>query len=260
MTTLTSLFLKRIGMPETEKITFQMLDELLEKTALTIPFENLCIINKYTSVINQENLTEKILIRNEGGVCYELNTLLYFVLKESEFQVELVRGVVYDHQAQDFAAVGRTHVINLLSHEGHKYVVDTGFGGNLALKPIPLSGETVSSFNGEFRIRKEENHYGGHLLEMKLKHKDANWRKGYAFDPNQPISDMKELNEVQSIINVHPLSSFNKGRLITRLTEQGSITLTDTTLTEWANGSTTKKEINPIEFSDFAREHFRMKL
>ncbi|NHM33025.1 arylamine N-acetyltransferase family protein [Neobacillus terrae] len=258
--TLTSLFLKRIGIPETEKITFHMLDELLEKTALTIPFENLCIINKNTSDINQENLTEKILIRNEGGVCYELNTLLYFVLKENGFQVDIVRGVVFDHKAQDFAAVGRTHVINLVCHDGYKYVVDTGFGGNLALKPIPLSGETVSSSNGEFRIRKEETHYGGHLLEMKLKHKDTNWKKGYAFDPGQPITDIKELNEVQSIINVHPLSSFNKGRLITRLTEQGSVTLTDTSLTELASGSTAKKEINPMQFSDYAREHFRMKL
>lgn len=51
--------------------------------------------------------------------------------------------------------IGRTHVTILLKHEGQIYLIDTGFGGNLPLKPVPLNGETVISQNGEFRIKKK---------------------------------------------------------------------------------------------------------
>jgi arylamine N-acetyltransferase len=39
----------------------------------------------------------------------------------------------------------RTHVASLLQYDGQMYLVDTGFGGNLPLKPVPLNGETTSS-------------------------------------------------------------------------------------------------------------------
>ena len=62
-TKLNQLFRKRIGISETAKITFNMLDFLLEKTAQTIPFENLSIINGNTCQITKENLIKKDLTK-----------------------------------------------------------------------------------------------------------------------------------------------------------------------------------------------------
>ncbi|MFC7560436.1 arylamine N-acetyltransferase [Paenibacillus farraposensis] len=53
----------------TEIITFENLDSVLEKTAREIPFENLCIIENRTTDITKENLIDKIIKRNEGGLC-----------------------------------------------------------------------------------------------------------------------------------------------------------------------------------------------
>ncbi|MFF2591106.1 arylamine N-acetyltransferase [Peribacillus butanolivorans] len=161
MNELNALFRKRIGLLEHEKVTFEKLDEILEKTAKTIPFENLSIMASHLSDINKENIMNKVLVRNEGGLCYELNTALYFFLVENDFDVSLVRGVIYN---QGWMTIGRTHVAILLNHEGQTYLVDTGFGGNLPLKPVPFNGETVISQNGEFRIKKECNEKEGDNL------------------------------------------------------------------------------------------------
>jgi N-hydroxyarylamine O-acetyltransferase len=256
---LNDLFRQRIGLSKEDVITFGTLGQLLERIAITIPFENLNVIAKTPININEDNLVNKILVRNEGGLCYELNTILYYFLRENGFDVQIARAIVYDQHAGRFAAIGRTHVIVLLEQDQQAYVVDTGFGGNLPLRPVPLSGETVSSYNGEFRISELNSEHGNYMMEMKLKHKDTEWKNGYAFFSHQPIKDISEMNEVQKLINESPLSSLNKAPLITRLTEDGNITLTDTTLTKWENGNLTKQNIQPDQFTQLAHQHFNIK-
>ncbi len=150
-----TLFRQRIGIPKNEEITFKNLDYILKKTATTIPFENLGVIRTQSTEINKENMLDKVLVRNEGGLCYELNTTLYFFLVENGFNVNLIRGVVYNDTVQEWGTIGRTHVAILLIHDEETYLVDTGFGSNLPLKPVPLTGEMVSSNNGEFLVKKE---------------------------------------------------------------------------------------------------------
>ncbi|WP_353961052.1 arylamine N-acetyltransferase [Neobacillus sp. CF12] len=232
MSNINLLFRKRIGIPQNEVITFQNLDKVLEKTAKSIPFENLCIIENRTKEITRENLASKILKQHEGGLCYELNSILYFFLIENNLSPTLIRGVTYNHMQQQWSATGNTHVLNLITHNGQEYLVDTGFGGNLPLKPVTLSGETVASSNGEFRVDREDSEHGDYILYMKLNHKGEDWKIGYALNSKEKIQNINELNEVQKIIIDHPESAFNKKPLITKITDKGNITLTDTSFTQ----------------------------
>ncbi|WP_044640014.1 arylamine N-acetyltransferase family protein [Risungbinella massiliensis] len=259
MNELNSLFRKRIGISESENITFEILENVLEKTAKNIPFENLCIIEKKTRDITKENLIDKILVRKEGGLCYELNSLFYLFLIENGFKAVLARGIVYNQATQEFPTFGRTHVtIILMPQEEQTYLIDTGFGGNLPLKPVPLSGETVMSPNGEFRIKQVDIPQGNYILEMKLKHKDTDWKIGYAFDSKTTITDVSEFNETQTIIVEHPDSPFNKTPLITRLTNEGNVTLTDTSVTQWINGVVIKEKIDTVKFKELLKHHFEI--
>ncbi|WP_210367090.1 arylamine N-acetyltransferase [Bacillus sp. REN3] len=250
------LYRKRIGFPEDETLTFKNLPVVLEKTAMTIPFENFCVIAGDQSELNEQSVTEKILHRNEGGLCYELNAMLYLFLKENGFDVQLFRGVVFEQASNSFTPTGRTHVTILLNHEGGKYLVDTGFGGNVPLQPVPLDGTEVSTRNGEYRVKKEDSEYGDSLLELKLKHKDPGWRKGYAFDTQKPVEDFDELNEVKEIITWHPESHFRERPLMTKFTEDGTITLTEASFTQWKNGEMTKEEISPEQFEKLLKKYF----
>lgn len=241
------LFRKRIGIPEHEKVTFESLANILDKTAKTIPFENSSVLARHSTDITKESITDKVLIRNEGGVCYELNAALYLFLAENDFEVYLVRGVIFN---QGWSPIGRTHVAILLIHENQTYLVDTGFGANLPLKPVPLSGETVLSENGEFRVKRVDSEHGDHILELKLNHKETEWRIGYAFDTKKTVEQIMELDEVQTIIREHPQSPFNKSPLMTRLTENGSITLTETSFTQWTKGKVSKEAIDETRFKE----------
>lgn len=258
MSELDALFRKRIGIPEQEEITFEALDHILEKTAQIIPFENLCIIQNKTNAITKENIINKILVKNEGGLCYELNVIFYFFLLENGFDAALVRGVIYDQTAEEYMTYGRTHVTILVTRDNQTYLVDTGFGGNLPLKPVPLTGEKVTSNNGEFRIKKGNSEHGDYVLEMKLKYKDTAWRVGYTFDSKAPVNDISEFNEIQTIIAEHEQSPFNKKPLITRLTTEGNVILTDTSFTQWMNGTVTKEEIDNVRYKELLKQHFGM--
>lgn len=258
MNNINELFRNRLGIPQNEVITFQYLDTVLEKTAKTIPFENLCIIENRTKEITEENLTSKILKQNEGGLCYELNSILYLFLSENNLNPTLIRGAIYDHMKQQWIATGKTHVANLIPHDGQIYLVDTGFGGNLPLKPVPLNGEPVPSSNGEFRVEHVESEHGDYILYMKLNRKDEDWKIGYAFNSKEPIQNISELNEVQRIIIEHPESAFNKKPLITKLTDKGNITLTDTSFTEWVNRALNKEIIDEKRFNEIRKEYFNL--
>lgn len=256
MSDLNVLFRKRIGIPEDETITFSTLDRVLEKTAKTFPFENLCIIENKTGDITEESLLQKMLVRNEGGLCYELNSLLYLFLLENGFHVTMVRGDVYKPETGEYQFLGRTHLTILLKHGEQTYLVDTGFGANLPLKPVPLTGETVTSATGQFRVIKADTGPGDYRLELKLKHKDKEWRIGYAFDSTRPVSDLGEASEIQSIIARHPDSPFNKSRMVTKLTDRGNVTLTPHSLTRWEDGVVTKESIDENRFKELLGELF----
>lgn len=256
MSDLNLLFRKRIGIPSNELITFDHLDNVLEKAATAIPFENLCIMEKRTNEITKENLINKIIHKNEGGLCYELNSLLHLFLVENGFDVSIIRAVIYDHKGGQWNTIGKTHVTNILHHDGLPFLVDTGFGGNLPLKPVPLNGETVISRNGEFRVEKANSPHGDYIFYLKLSHKDTDWKIGYAFDSKKVIESVTELNEVQTIILEHQDSPFNKSPLLTRLTEKGNMTLTETSFTEWADGREEKKAIDQERFKEMIKEQF----
>jgi N-hydroxyarylamine O-acetyltransferase len=256
MININTLFRKRIGISENEVLSFENLHFVLERVAKTIPFENMCIIEKKTTEISKDNLINKILKQSEGGLCYELNTILYLFLIENGFQTTQIRGATYDQVNQRLSAVGKTHVFNLVLHDEQLYIVDTGFGGNLPLKPVPLNGEIVTSQNGEFRVVHEDSEHGDLIFFIKLKHKDQEWKKGYAFDSKTRIMHFSEINDIQKTIVEHPASPFNKKPIITRITDKGNMTLTENTYTEWINGSIEKEDIDELRFKEIAKSKF----
>ncbi len=255
---LNMLFRERINDSQKEKMTFDHLNTVLEKTSKTIPFENLSIIEGRAEKITKENLINKILDRREGGLCYELNPIMYLFLKENGFHPSLVLGNVYDEEKQQWSATGKTHVANLINYHEEIYLIDVGFGGNVPLRPVPLNGKSVVSSNGEFRIEKENTPYGDYIFYMKLKHKHDDWKIGYTFDSKNPVIRLEELNHIQKIIQEDEESDFNKKVLINILTDQGSMTLTDHSFTKWVNGEEKKCEIDENQFQKIKEMYFSL--
>ncbi|TKH87688.1 arylamine N-acetyltransferase, partial [Bacillus cereus] len=228
MTKLQKEFFKRLEIPAKE-ITFDDLDEILLKMGMILPYENLDIMAGTIKNISKDNLIEKLLIQKRGGLCYELNSLLYYFLIDCGFQVYKVAGTVYDLYDNKWKP-DDGHVIIILSHEDKDYVVDAGFASHLPLHPVPFNGEVISSQTGEYRIRKRNTRKGTHILEMRkgangestsfLQSEPSNeWKIGYAFTVD-PI-DEKKVNKIQKVIVEHKESPFNKGAITCKLTTYG---------------------------------------
>jgi N-hydroxyarylamine O-acetyltransferase len=85
-------YLKRIGVDE-RQLSGDGIDELsvlktiMSAHLMSIPFENLDIVNGKTISMELEDVFSKLVLRGRGGYCFEHNTLLAAALKHLSFHV-----------------------------------------------------------------------------------------------------------------------------------------------------------------------------
>ena len=203
---------------------------VLRKFAEWFPFENLDVIRKNEAEITPEFLTTKIIKSRRGGLCYEMNALLYLVLQELGFEVELGAATVNN---EGNWAINRTHAMVLLTIDGKRYVADGGFGNRLALSPLSLDGGAVTSPAGTFRIRTMKTDKGS--IALQCKNNDGDWLVHYAFD--WVSVPWQELNRMKRDIHHHPQSTFNKKLLIAKVLPDGTQSINEERqLRKWIDG------------------------
>ncbi|MDR4983886.1 arylamine N-acetyltransferase [Bacillus cereus] len=263
MTDFQKQFFARLHIHKQETVSFENLPNIMYAMAQTVPFENLNILEKNFTEISKENLKEKILINNRGGLCYELNPTMYYFLKDSGFNVHLVSGTVYN-AANTLWAVDSGHIATVLKHRNQLYLIEVGFGSYLPLAPVPFSGEVVHSVTGDYRIRKEATEKGNYILEMRknnefLDQSSADdWTLGYAFYIEEV--DEEKANAAQKIIVEHESSPFNKAPLIVKLTEDGHVSLTKDSLTATKNGEKIKETVTEEQYGNLLHSKFGITL
>ncbi|AJQ62797.1 arylamine N-acetyltransferase family protein [Bacillus thuringiensis] len=264
LTKLQENFFNRLKMSWKEDVSFKDLHGILLQMGYVLPYENLDVMDKNIRKITRENIQNKLLLTHRGGLCYELNSLLYYFLIDCGFDVYRVAGTVYD-LGSDTWKPDDGHVIIILNHNDQKYIIDGGFASHLPLYPVPFSGEVISSQTGKYRIRKQNTDKGTYLLEMKkgengesaqfLDSEPTNtWRIGYAFTLDE--IDTNKVNLIQNIIVEHPESPFNKGYIICKLIEDGHISLTKQSFTETKKGKKRKQAITEEEYHQILTEVF----
>ncbi|NWF41875.1 arylamine N-acetyltransferase [Bacillus sp. 8A6] len=241
-----SAFLQKIEY-EGQSITFDDLPVVLKKMAFTFPFENRAVLNKQSYALNQEGLKQHLLEGNRGGLCYDLNPLLYYVLKEAGLSVQLLQGTVYNKEADTWAIDG-THVAIMLKHHNERFLIDAGFGVNLPLQPVPFTGDWVKGASMRFRVKAEETEKGTHLLQLD---KGDGAETGYAFTLNEV--DESVLTQMRHEIYENESSPFNKRPLASKLTPTGRVIVTEDHVTTHEHEEVSKKPL-PIPFEDYVKK------
>lgn len=264
LTELQEDFFSRLQISPKEDVTFEDLHGILLQMGYVLPYENLDVMEKNVRKISRVNVQEKLLLTHRGGLCYELNSLLYYFLVDCGFDVCRVVGTVYDLGTNNWKP-DDGHVIIILNHHDQKYIIDGGFASHLPLYPVPFSGEVISSQTGKYRIRKQNTEKGTYLLEMKKGENGEStqfldseptdtWSVGYAFTLDEVDTD--KVNLVQNTIVEHPESPFNKKHIVCKLIEGGHISLTRRSFTQTKNGKKRKRTINEEEFCQILEEDF----
>jgi len=204
-------YLQRIGFESKPELNFNTLHALQRAHLLSVPYENLNILQSIPISLDINNLYEKIVTRGRGGYCFELNGLFAWLLRSLGFHV-------VEHMARFFRGKTvpmRCHRVLRVGFGLHEYLCDVGVGGMIPRKPLILSnGEGVTEQNGEhYKLEIGANEYV--LCEWRR----DNWRKVYSFteEEHQDIDYIMPSYYCEN----HPSSPFRKHEMVHIFTKDG---------------------------------------
>jgi arylamine N-acetyltransferase len=139
--------------PETKEFALgngglELLSALQRHHLSSIPFENLELHYSPTKVINTDSelLFAKIITQNtgRGGYCMENNLFFATLLRTLGFSVMSTGGRV-NTAVQPSGDIGPeeryggwNHMVNIVTIQGKRYMIDVGFGTGQATHPLPL--------------------------------------------------------------------------------------------------------------------------
>jgi len=247
-------YLHRIQAVKQDERNLAYLSHLQKQHVLNIHFENLDILNKKPLSLSRDCLYKKIILNQHGGVCYELNGLFYHLLKELGFTPSLMAGTVYGGNGA--WALENGHLFIIVPLENKEYLVDVGFGGNCPRLPIPLSGEEVRDSDGMYRVKKDKT-LSLFYLQKKT---DSEWETQYRFETPSNRWNLDNIYPLCVLTETSPESKFNKMYFLSRVTEEGRITLLGNTLIIVKGKEKTKVTLEEYEISEAVQRYFQLKL
>ncbi|KAK2028768.1 cysteine proteinase [Colletotrichum zoysiae] len=150
-----------------------------------IPYENLGLhyAKDVDISLDVQKIFRKCTSNGRGGYCMENTIFFNHVLRSLGFDVYVTgaraRPRVNDVPQGDYT--GWMHVVNIVKlDDGTRYMVDVGFGGDLATKPLPLIPGRVTLNLGTQEVRLDFDKIPHMSSDQKL------WIYQYRNSPTQP--------------------------------------------------------------------------
>lgn len=241
-------YLKRIEYSGPTQPTISVLLNLHRQHLLTVPFENLDIHNGTPILLDQKLFFRKLVNERRGGYCYELNGCFAWLLKRIGFDVSMLSARVagasgrfspeFDHMA-------------LVVRLRERWLADVGFG-DLFIEPKRLDSSNPQEENGRlFQFKRMD---GAKLLSRK-DDAQSSWKSQYMFHMRpHKMADYTARNRYQQ---TSPNSHFTQQRIISKLTRNGRISLTDSKLVITRGRKRVERSVRSrAEFDRLLRKHF----
>jgi N-hydroxyarylamine O-acetyltransferase len=117
--------------PNVENLT-----SLQEAHIYSVPFEDLDIHYGVPLSLELNDLVEKVIEKNRGGFCYELNYLFGSLLEALGFRVTYLSARVFNEDTGEEGP--EFDHMALVVTLGEKWLVDVGFGGRAFTQPLSI--------------------------------------------------------------------------------------------------------------------------
>ncbi len=219
-----------------------------------VPFENLDIVPLHRPIqLNEDALWKKIVVRERGGFCYELNGLFAWLLKQAGYEVTYLNARVFTRAGR--LGIDFDHLALLVSAPGDSthWLADVGFGDSF-LEPLMLQeGEQPQGL----RAYRLEQSADGYIAWQR--NYDGSWERLYFFDL-KPHNFPAEYEPACTYHQKSPESSFTRRAIISRVTPDGRISLEQDRLIITKNGGRQEQPVSPQEWPNLLWEHFRVRL
>lgn len=237
-----------VGQPETN---IETLRALMRCQLFSVPFENLDVqAGKVVSMVPEE-IVDKIIYRQRGGYCYEVNGVFAMALQALGFNYQLVaaRPMFYPVRRP------KTHMAIVVRLGQQSWLCDLGFGSYGLRAPMALDRLDVETMqdNDCFRLSKQGEHE--FLLQARV---DAVWQNQFAFDLNHwEWIDFYPANYMNS---THPEAIFVQRLLVVLHQPEGRQILFGESLKTIRQGVVEKRMVPSTERNETLKKLFGLSL
>jgi N-hydroxyarylamine O-acetyltransferase len=248
-------YLHRIGYTPSASADIKTLRGLQAAHMLTVPFENLDIGLHHPILLDEKSLWDKLITHKRGGFCYELNGLFAWLLKEVGFEVTYFNARVYSQKDNTFGMdFDHLTLMVRIPHESTRWLVDVGFGDSFT-QPLNIDdpNEQIQGLRGYW----VEAFRDGYQLWQR--NYDGSRERQYFFDLT-PRHFPDEYLDACLYHQTSPESMFTRKRIITRLTEDGRVSLDNEKLIITSNGERTTQEVKEEERTFLLKKYFNVTL
>ncbi|MFM0158665.1 arylamine N-acetyltransferase [Burkholderia sp. S171] len=207
---------------------------------LTIPFENLDIHLGRKIVLEEDLLFKKIVERQRGGICYELNGLFARLLADIGFEVSMVAAEVFREDGTTGPLFD--HMALLVRIGDDRYLADVGFGDSFSV-PLLLSDTTDQTQGCRiYRLQRDANAY---TVMAGSSARTDSIKPSFKFSTKP--RHLSDFNEMCTYHQTSDQSHFTRKEVCSRATSSGRITLSGTQLIETDNESRDVVELTSSE-------------
>lgn len=240
-------YFNRIGYTGQPETNIETLRAIMRCQLFSVPFENLDVqAGKVVSMVPEE-IVDKVIYRQRGGYCYEVNGVFAMALQALGFNYQLVaaRPMFYPVRKP------KTHMAIVVRLGQQSWLCDLGFGSYGLRAPMALDGLDVEVMQDSdcFMLRKQGEHE--FLLQARV---DTVWQNQFAFDLNTwEWIDFYPANFMNS---THPEAIFVQRLLVVLHQPAGRTILFGDTLKMITDGVVAKKIIPKSERSDTLKTIF----
>lgn len=209
-------YLKALNLDD-KKRDLQFLNELNRRHVATFAFSSVGCRLGDDLPLDFGSLYERIVVKRRGGYCFEQNGLMFEILEELGFNVELyLARVIYNEDTQP----GLTHRVTLVENEGQKFILDVGFGPLGPRVLVNMSGRETEDGSRTFRIAQPRT--GEYHMQVI---KEGEFFSLYKFELSRYGQADCEVGHFYS--HRHPKASFVNHLVVSRILEHETRSLRD---------------------------------
>lgn len=196
---------------------FETLKKLQDAHLKFIPYENFDCLNGRITSLDHEDMFNKMILHNRGGICFELNGLYNWLLESLGYDVVSYAGRFIDKIKTYQLRRHRTMCVNI---NGTRYVTDVGVNSESPRIPLELVENKIQS-DGISQYKYIKDEFWGWLLWQKEKGKP--WKRMLGFTEEQQLE--KDFQMAAFWCDAHPDSPFNKNKNLSIFREDCNITI-----------------------------------
>ena len=256
-------YLDRLGLEaaDARPPTRETLARLQSAHVRTVPFETLAVTGPpFTDadgdgvVLEVPALYEKIVERERGGFCYELNGLFGWLLAESGFEVDRVAAAVVDDDGSPRPPANHHALVVALEEP---YLADVGLGLPKPRAPVPVGGRAGPDPAGvEWRTVESDRPDADYVAEARSP--DEGWTDCYLF-----TTTPRELGYFEATcehLTTAPESPFTGEPSVNVGTERGYKRLTTDALIEVVGDEERERPVESDEWLTVLEAEFGIRL